>query len=41
MKNKAIDLSSPENFKKQIRKLILNSNVNGSVADKMKEAAKK
>lgn len=35
-----IDLSSPDNFKKQIRELILNSNVNTPVAIKMKEAAK-
>ncbi len=37
----AIDLSSPENFKKQIRELILASNINGPMAEKMKEAAKK
>lgn len=38
---KAIDLSSPENFKRQIRELILSSKVKGPVAEKMKEAAKK
>jgi hypothetical protein len=36
-----IDLSSPENFKAQIRELILASNHTGIVAEKMKEAAKR
>jgi len=40
MKN-TINLNSPQEFKNQLRELILQSSVKGIVADKMKDAAKK
>jgi hypothetical protein len=36
-----INLNSPQEFKDQIRALIMSSNVNSIVAEKMKEAASK